>query len=413
MSRQNRRNSGRGRGCLFGFLFVILISLACAISFASLIKEGIIKDTKEISSITKEIKIPFQKVSIDENELTNKYYYQQLSDKEKRVYKEILQGVRDDSMDIYLHTADGERALSLYEFVLNDFPELFWCTGDSEINYSNGGIFQESYSELKPVYIYSGEERKLKMQEIENAVNVCIAGISADASEYERIKYVYEYIINTTEYNLEAPDNQNIYSVLVNKQSVCAGYARANQYILEKLGIFCTYVTGTATSQQGESQPHAWNIVKCDGEYYHVDTTWGDPVFTEESTVPNPGINYDYLCCTDNEIFITHTKDTIISFPECTSMNYNYYILNGLYYDYFDYNEALNTLYYSIDQGSPMTVFKYANGELYQQALDTIVNDLIDQAAQHLANEYGLSQVQYYYETNEQVERITLYWQYY
>ena len=39
----------------------------------------------------------------------------------------------------------------------------------------------------------------------------------------------------------------SIYSVLVNGESVCAGYARTTQYLLERLNVFCTYVTGTAT----------------------------------------------------------------------------------------------------------------------------------------------------------------------
>ena len=62
------------------------------------------------------------------------------------------------------------------------------------------------------------------------------------------------------------------------RQSVCAGYSKATQYLLEQLGVFCTYVTGKTT----EGGNHAWNLVKCNGDYYYVDTTWGDPVFQQE-----------------------------------------------------------------------------------------------------------------------------------
>ena len=65
------------------------------------------------------------------------------------------------------------------------------------------------------------------------------------ASEYDRIKYVYEYVIRTVDYVADARDSQNLFSALVGKESVCAGYARETQYLLEKLGVFCTYVTGT------------------------------------------------------------------------------------------------------------------------------------------------------------------------
>ena len=80
------------------------------------------------------------------------------------------------------------------------------------------------------------------------------------------------------DYDESAPDNQNIYSIFVNRQSVCAGYSKATQYLLEQLGVFCTYVTGKTT----EGGNHAWNLVKCNGDYYYVDTTWGDPVFQQE-----------------------------------------------------------------------------------------------------------------------------------
>ena len=72
----------------------------------------------------------------------------------------------------------------------------------------------------------------------------------AKDTDYQKILYVYEYIVNTVDYDLEAADNQNIYSVFVNRRSVCAGYSKATQYLLERLGVFCTYVTGTTLDGQ-------------------------------------------------------------------------------------------------------------------------------------------------------------------
>ena len=90
-----------------------------------------------------------------------------------------------------------------------------------------------------------------------------LAGLDADADEYQKILYVYERIVDEVDYDESAPDNQNIYSIFVNRQSVCAGYSKATQYLLEQLGVFCTYVTGKTT----EGGNHAWNLVKCNGDY--------------------------------------------------------------------------------------------------------------------------------------------------
>ena len=113
--------------------------------------------------------------------------------------------------------------------------------------------------------------------------------------EYEKIKYVFETIVDQTDYDLSAPDNQNIYSVFGNWTSVCAGYAKASKYLLDQLGVECIYVTGDAS---GEA--HAWNIVRCDGQYYCYDATWGDPLYQEGIGVEMDTTSYEYLCCPDS-----------------------------------------------------------------------------------------------------------------
>ena len=83
---------------------------------------------------------------------------------------------------------------------------------------------------------------------------------------------VYTYVIDNTEYVI-SDDDQSIAGAFWKKQAVCAGYAGAVQYLLERLDIPCIYVEGDAANS---TQGHAWNIVELNGQYYYVDATNGD-----------------------------------------------------------------------------------------------------------------------------------------
>ena len=61
-------------------------------------------------------------------------------------------------------------------------------------------------------------------------------------------------------------------------EAVCSGYAEAYSMLLAAADIESYRIHGSG---------HEWNVVKIDGEYYQVDTTWDDPVylFTPEGFV--------------------------------------------------------------------------------------------------------------------------------
>lgn len=342
----------------------------------------------------------------EKENLAEKYYYSLLSEEEKTIYEEIAAGLKEEKEKITVRGQRAERVNEIYQMVLMDYPEFFWCDGSCETVSYEG---ENGYSVLSPTYTSAGEERKMRKQQIETAVQECLNIIGIDGSEYERIKRVYEYIINTTEYELEAPDNQNIYSVLVNKRSVCAGYARTMQYLLEKMGIYSIYVIGTASGQEA----HAWNIVQCDGAFYHVDTTWGDPVFLkQEQREDAKTISYDYLCCPDSELSVTHTVSADYTYPACDSMDKEYYKLNNMYYETADRDQIRSALKEAIDCQQESVDFKFANVSAYEQGYAIIFDDLLEEMAQYLGRKYGLDMVNYGYMKQEETNHITIYWEY-
>mgnify|MGYP004455352699 CR=1 FL=1 len=58
-------------------------------------------------------------------------------------------------------------------------------------------------------------------------------------------------------------------NALANKKAVCAGYAYTYQFLLSQVGIESIYIAAQTKNEQ-----HAWNLVKIDGHYFHVDCTW-------------------------------------------------------------------------------------------------------------------------------------------
>lgn len=390
---------------------ILLIGIAAAERIGYIDMEQFISNKQEA--------IPYQKVSKTAEENTEKYYYRQLPEEQKQVYREILEGVRNHTEEIYVHDTDADETNQIFRKLMKDQPDIFWCDGTATATTHKG---TESYTVLKPKYFYTTKESQTMQTEITQAAAKWLAGLDADADEYQKILYVYEKIVDEVDYDESAPDNQNIYSIFVNRQSVCAGYSKATQYLLEQLGVFCTYVTGKTT----EGGNHAWNLVKCNDDYYYVDTTWGDPVFQQEegedisrdtnqetdTSGNKTNISYDYMCCDDTQLFQTHILDKDTQMPECSKMDCNYYVVNGMYYTQYDAEQALGAMNQTIWTKKSATTFKFSDNAVYQQAHDDIFQKELAKAAQNLADYYGLSQVKYQYIDDPRLHKIVIFWQY-
>ena len=135
--------------------------------------------------------------------------------------------------------------------------------------------------------------------------------IKPTMSEYEKEMALYEYVINNIEYDYELrygtgerDRKSKIYEALYNNRGVCGGYAVVMKLLLNIVGIECDIVGGAL-------EPHAWNLVRIDGDYYHLDATSRDK---------------KYLNFTDEQASIWYIdNDKPSAWPKCTSYKYNYY----------------------------------------------------------------------------------------
>jgi hypothetical protein len=344
----------------------------------------------------------YQEITVAESVFEDKFYFEQLTEEEQLIYKELYQGVDAHAEDITVHCLDGEKAGMILHSVIYDFPEIFWTDGSSDML-----TYEDSHVVVQPTYTYSLEEREVMQAEIDAEVHAILSQISAEASEYDKIKYIYETLVRDVAYVENAPDSQNIYSTFVRKETVCAGYAKANKYLLERLGVYCIYVLGDA-----DNEKHAWNIVRCNDVMCYVDVTWADPLFSEDVQEIPEEILYDYLCCSDSMLGTTHQADVNYNYPECVSDEWEYYHLNQMHYDSADRKMLLDTMRTSINAKEESTTFKFSDEAVYIQARDLIVNELLEKAGEHLCRRYGLQEVECSYGEYQGLRRLVIHWKY-
>jgi len=154
-----------------------------------------------------------------------------------------------------------------------------------------------------------------------------VAAMTADLggkSDFDKSRILYERLVNANSYNY-GEHHQTAYGALIEGMSVCAGYGRAYQMLLQAVGIPCLYVTGTANNGYGVGG-HAWNLVKLDGEWYYADVTWDD----HDSLYF--GLDYTYFNVTYAEISTDHFADAEVDtwLPRSTATADNYYVHEGL-----------------------------------------------------------------------------------
>ena len=308
----------------------------------------------------------------------SRFAYESLDTQEQIWYGEIEQALGEMTDTVKLSTEPIGQGLDeqdidrIFQCVLIDHPEIFYTTGYTYTKYSRGdrtvGI------DFAGTYSLPREEAVNKAEEIRGRASEWLSDIPSDASEYDKVKAVYEKIIFSTDYDLNASDNQNIASVFLGNSSVCQGYAKATQYLLNHLGVMCTLVQGTVDT--GEA--HAWNLVRVDGDYYYVDTTWGDASYRMEDGSGQeelPEINYDYLCVTTQELLRTHRIESVVAMPECTATQANYYVREGVYFTSYDAEQMQSIFDRAWESGRTEITLKCADEECYREICRVLIDE--------------------------------------
>lgn len=323
------------------------------------------------------------------------------STEEQSLYLRIRDAVAQMSPSIVETGYDAQTMLEMLDYIRIDYPEYFWLDGTADASTRTlNGVTQDVTMNFR--YTMSAAEQAQAQAAVEEAAAECLSAIDPAWSDYDKIKAVYDWVIRHTAYEASVTD-QSLYSVLVEGYGVCAGYARTTQYLLNRLGIPCTYVTGTA-----RGGGHAWNLVEADGAYYYLDATWGDPIFADGDQDPDH-VSYAYFCVTTEDLLRTHSIDDTIPVPLCTATACNYYVHNGLALDSYDSRVLSGLLTQAARNRQGELSVLFTSDQAYRQAVSALferqeIFSLLDDAA----DATGLNANHVSYSVNDQQRTVTI-----
>lgn len=229
----------------------------------------------------------------------------------------LLSGDEDVNIDLSSLFVEAEKLFSILESISYENPEIMYYKG---AEYSFGKIKLIYSRPTGDIEKHQDEIRKVRSEFFRE-------NIDKNMSDYEKVLSIHDYVVERGEYDTRLisegqvpPESYSTYGILGLGVGVCESYAKSMKYLFDKAGIESMIVIGKS---RGEN--HAWNLVNIEGDYYHVDATWDDPIIEDGSQV----IRYNFLNLNDEQMERTHSWKKE-NYPAAYGKEYNYYNYNNL-----------------------------------------------------------------------------------
>lgn len=325
------------------------------------------------------------------------YYFRQIPEEEQRIYREILDSVRLYETDFYVTSSDNEKINHAYHALLRDHPELFWIH-NREMVYTTA---YSTYTRFNLMEACTQEEILAGQQQMEAVCRELYGQVAEDASDYEKVRAVYRWVILHTVYG-ESQQDQNLLGVFRDGQAVCAGYAGAVQYLLNEWGIPCIYIAGDSREDLSLDTGHAWNAVLLEDSWYYLDATNGDqPEFFQdregEARIADM-VLYDFLCPFPKEYESLCVADGEFEIPQCVAVDRNDAIWKGEYFTEYSFENVYAHATHRLSDGEQILHLKFADQQVFQEGCeDLLENGRIQEIASYYLEITGLGQVNYQY----------------
>lgn len=233
---------------------------------------------------------------------TRKWGYNQLNSQQKIAYARLFESASNnigefgvEDLDLNANDAD----LVYWAF---DYDNAQFLTLGSGYNYK----YKDSGKVVEIGIQYGRSAGDVPSDQFISSTQSVIAEAEQLGSDYDRLKYIHDWIVNNTSYTKNGPlSKSEADGPVVYGSALCEGYSKAFMYMAQSMGYECVCVAGVSGGG-----PHMWNMVRIGSLWYHVDVTWDDPVSNS-----GPMLRYDYFMVSDGTIRADHTIDNPFAVP--------------------------------------------------------------------------------------------------
>ena len=292
------------------------------------------------------------------------FYYTKMTKQQQAAYHVIMQGANALADEFQIPRIESAELYDVFFRLRLDHPEIFWMTG-----------YKYKYYQDSPNLIFVPEYLfdKNKIREHQKALGARVDKLVRTAmkfSEWDKEKYVHDFICENIRYDkLKKPYSHEIIGPLGHGVGVCEGIAKSVKDHCDALGVWCIIAICGNHPKKGIKYRHTWNIVRINGQYYHLDATFDNTLGKNEDG--STSIRYDYFNLDDKNIFRDH-EPLIAPAPPCPDGNHFYYREKKLSFTKLEdvYKRALQ----AAKKGREFT-FHWRGGYLTREVLA----DLVDQ----------------------------------
>lgn len=166
--------------------------------------------------------------------------------------------------------------------------------GDPQFTYKANGNVETVKFTYHPVWT------KAFVKQVLAGYDDAMSLVKEGDSDFAKILKLHDWIVKNVSYAMSGNTVDFAVGAFADKKAVCAGYSQCYRFLLSQAGIDSIYIAAKT-----KKEPHAWNLVKYEGHWFHVDCTW------DRGVGINPTVKHDYFMKSDDEFNEdgAHTED--------------------------------------------------------------------------------------------------------